>query len=910
MNERTPILNDKENDSSKGLDSEENNPVVEPEADTTDGAGDGDDGTPTGGGSPGDRGDGYSRISLVKEVEQSYLGYAMSVIIGRALPNVRDGLKPVQRRCLFAMHELRNYYNRPTIKSARVSGDVSGKFHPHGDQAIYETLVRLAQDFAMRYPLIEGQGNFGSVDGDQPAAPRYTEMRMQRISSMMLADIDEETVDLERNYDDTLDVPTVLPTRVPNLLINGSDGIAVALATKMPPHNLGEVVDACIATIENPDITVEGLMEHIQGPDFPTGAIVNGRAGIVQAYRTGRGSILIRSQAEIVENDNQDMIVVTEIPYQVNKANLIKRIAELVKAKRIEGITELRDESDKDGLRIAIELRRGEIGQTVLNLLYRYTDMEITYAFNCNALVDNVPRRVTLKDQIEYFLKHRREVIARRTQYRLRQSRARGHIIEGQAVALANIDEVLNLIRAANNRQEAEESLLSRAWNGNDIKALLSEAERDIVRPLDLEQEYGFLETTDDGIEGQYALSPGQARAIVEMQLHRLTSLETEQLAQDYKDIVERLRDLLDIQDSDERVNQVMIEELTEIRDLFADPRRTEIRDAIEDLTAKALIKPQNVVITVSHLGYAKSIAADEYTVQNRGGKGVIGVKTKEDDFTQHVLVTHNHNTLLVFTNLGRVFWLDAYKIRMAGRTSRGYPLVNLLKLEEGESATYFFPLPEDTSDGYLLFATQNGIVKRTALSQFSRPRSVGLKAIKLDDGDRLIGVAHTDGHQDVMLIQSGARLVRFKESDIRAMSRVARGVKGMRLRGEDQVIGLVVPEEDGLLCTIDELGTGKRISLDQFRVQGRGSLGRVVKKRDAKLLSALQVFPGDHLMLLNESGKFIRIDADRISHLGVYANGVKLMNASTDDRVLEVVRVPAMGVEDDDAEDSPDEEA
>ena len=897
MDDSKPDLSDSKDSSEKELNPSENEASIESDA-----GGGGDSGggsNDSSGEPPDDRNDGYTRVSLIKEVEESFLGYAMSVIIGRALPDVRDGLKPVHRRCLFAMHELNNYHNRPTIKSARVAGDVSGKYHPHGDQSTYETLVRMAQEFSMRYPLIEGQGNFGSVDGDPPAAPRYTEMRLQRITSMMLQDINEETVDFEPNYDDTLSMPSVLPARVPNLLINGSDGIAVAIATKIPPHNLGEVIDACIATIQDPEITIEGLMEHIKGPDFPTGAIINGRAGIVEAYTTGRGSIVIRSRAEVIQNGNQDMIVVTEIPYHVNKANLIKKIAELVKVKRIEGISDLRDESDKDGLRIAIELKRGEIGQTILNALYRYTELETSYSVNWNALVGNTPRRLTLKEQIEYFLAHRREIIARRTIFRLRRSRARGHTIEGQAIALANIDEVLTLIRQAESRAVAEEALLERTWDGSSIKSLLSEAERDIVRPLDLEEEYGF-QSGEEGSNNVYKLSPAQAKAIVELRLHRLTSLESDELSSNYKAIVDELRDLMEIQDSEDRAKQVMIEELTEVRDMFADERRTEIQDAITDLTAKALIKPQDVVITVSHNGYAKAIAAEEYSVQGRGGKGVIGVKTRENDFSQHVLVTHSHNTLLVFTNLGRVFWLDAYKIPMAGRNARGYPLINLLKFEEGERATCFFPISDKAStEGYLFFATRKGVVKRTLMSQFTRPRSVGLKAIRLDEDDQLVDVAHTDGRQDIMLVQSGARLVRFKESDIRAVARTARGVVGIRLRGDDEVISLIVPEESGMLCAIDELGKGKRVDLNLFNVKGRGNLGQLVKRRGVRLAGALQVLPGDHLMLLSESGKFIRIEADKITQMSAYANGVKLMSASSEDHILDVVRVPPVEVED-----------
>ena len=850
------------------------------------------DGTPPGEGGGG----GINRVSLTSEVEQSYMGYAMSVIIGRALPDIRDGLKPVHRRCLFAMAEMGNRYNRPTIKSARVQGEVHGKYHPHSDQSIYETIVRLAQTFMMRYPLVYGQGNFGSVDGDPPAAPRYTEMRMTRLAEMLLADLDKETVDFIPNYDETLTMPVVLPTRIPNLLINGSDGIAVAMATKMPPHNLGEVIDACIEVVKNPNATLEDLLEHVKGPDFPTGAIINGRAGIVDAYRTGRGTISVRSRAEIVPGDHHDSIIVTEIPFQVNKANLITRIAELVKAKKIEGITELRDESDKDGLRIAIELRRGEISQTVLNNLYKQTALELTYAINNNALVNGEPRQVSLKEIIDEFLAHRREVIARRTVYLLRQSRSQGHVLEGQAVALANIDDIVELIKNAGNREEAQVALRERSWEAASIEALLSRAERDIVRPLDLEDQYGFQAQEDEEASaGRYRLSPRQANAILDLRLHRLTNLEQQELVDNYKEIVTTIRELLEIQDSDERVNEVIVEELLEAREQFADVRKTEIRDAVEDLTDKALVKPQDVVITISHQGYAKAMAVAEYNVQRRGGKGITGVKTRDDDFTEHVIVAHNHSVLLMFTNRGRVFSLDTYKVPLASRVARGYPLVNLLKLETGEKVAHAFAVDETDESGYLFFATQQGYIKRTKFEAYSRIRTNGLIALKIAEDDQLIGVARTDGSDDIMLVQSSGKLVRFKESDVRAVGRTARGVRGMRLRGEERVISLIVPEPDGMLLTVTELGIGKRVKFDEFAVKSRATLGMKavrITDRTGSLVNALQVFEGDHLLLLNQEGKFIRIDADDVSLLSRVASGVKLMNASVDNRVIEVDRL------------------
>ena len=857
----------------------------------------GDNMPPSSDGSPpGQGGGGVNRVSLTSEVEQSYMGYAMSVIIGRALPDVRDGLKPVHRRCLFAMSEMGNRYNRPTIKSARVQGEVHGKYHPHGDQSIYETIARMAQLFVMRYPLVDGQGNFGSVDGDPPAAARYTEMRMTRFSEMLLADLDKETVDFVPNYDETLTMPVVLPTRVPNLLVNGSDGIAVAMATKMPPHNLGEIIDACVEVVQNPDATIEDLLQHVKGPDFPTGAIINGRAGIVDAYRTGRGTISVRSRAEIVQGDQRDSIIVTEIPFQVNKSLLISKIAELVKAKKIEGITELRDESDKDGLRITIELRRGEIAQTVLNNLYRHTALELSYAINNNALVKGEPRQVSLKEIIVEFLAHRREVIARRTIYLLRQSRSQGHLLEGQAVALANIDEVVELIKNAGNREEAQQALRDRSWEAASIEALLSRAERDIVRPLDLEDEYGFQTDEEAGEDaGRYRLSPRQANAILDLRLHRLTNLEQQELIGNYKEIVTTIRALLEIQDSDEKVNDLIIEELLEVKEQFADERRTEIRDAVEDLTDKALIKPQDVVITISHQGYAKAMPVAEYNVQRRGGKGITGVKTRDDDFTEHVIVAHNHSMLLMFTNRGRVYSLDAYKVPLASRVARGYPLVNLLKLDENEKVSCAFAVTESDESGYLFFATQRGYIKRTKFDAYSRIRASGLIALKIEDDDQLIGVARTDGTDDIMLVQSSGKLARFKESDVRVMGRTARGVRGMRLRDDDRVISLIVPQEDGFLLTVSELGIGKRVKFDEFAVKSRGILGmRAVRitEKTGSLVNALQVFAGDHLLLLNQDGKFIRIDADSVSLLSRIASGVKLMNASIDNPVVEVDRL------------------
>ena len=850
-------------------------------------------------------GGGIDRVSIEDEMHASYLGYAMSVIVGRALPDIRDGLKPVHRRCLFAMDQMNNHYNRPYVKCARVSGEVVGKYHPHGDQASYETIVRLAQDWNMRYPLVDGHGNFGSIDGDPPAAPRYTESRMSRIASAMLADLDMDTVEFGPNYDETLMMPLVLPTRIPNLLVNGATGIAVAMATNIPPHNMREVVDACCALVDAPDLSVDDLMQFVQGPDFPTAGIINGRAGIVNAYRTGTGRILVRARTEIVAIDGaREAIVVSEVPFGVNKALLIEKIAYLVKEKKIEGITELRDESDKDGLRVVIELRRGERGQIVLNNLFRHTNLESAFSVNSVALINGEPKQVNLKDMLVAFLDHRREVVVRRSNFQLRQARTRGHVLEGRTVALANIDAVVTLIRASSNRQAAHAALMARGWQAGPIATLLSRTDRDLVNPEDLEGDFGFRDVDGEEEGGQlYHLSDIQAGAILDIQLHALTNLEQDRLLGEYQEIVERIRELLKILDSDERVSQIIKDELNEVRETFGDERKTEIVSTQSDLTAKELVQPRDVVVTVSHRGYAKVQPLSEYRTQRRGGKGVGSSTVRDDDFIEHLLITHSHDLLLCFTDQGRVYWLDTYEIPEGSRVSRGRPLVNLLELDENERVSVIFPIKDFAEDSFLFFATERGYVKRTKLKYFGRPIRKGLRAINLAEDDKLIGVAVTTGHNDIMLVQSSGLAVRFKESDVRAVGRTARGVRGIRLYQNENVLSLIVPEADCHLLTVSANGIGKRTRFDAFRVVSRGSRGIRVAKQTEKtglLVSALKVHETDEIMLINESGKLIRMVVHGISISGRSTQGVKLMTLADESMVVQAVRIDENAVSDD----------
>ncbi len=829
-------------------------------------------------------------VTIESEMRQSYLDYAMSVIIGRALPDVRDGLKPVHRRVLFAMSELSNDWNKPYKKSARVVGDVIGKYHPHGDSAVYETIVRMAQDFSLRYPLVDGQGNFGSVDGDAAAAMRYTEIRMEKLAHDLMADLDKETVDFSDNYDGTERIPDVLPTRVPNLLINGSSGIAVGMATNIPPHNLREVISACVALMESPEITIDELMEHIQGPDFPTAAFINGRGGIIQAYRAGRGKVYIRSRNHI-ETDSKsgkESIVITEIPYQVNKARLIERIAELVKEKKIEGITELRDESDKDGLRVVIELRKGEVSDVVLNNLYAQTQLQVVFGINMVALMDGQPRLLNLKDMLEAFINHRREVVTRRTIYLLRKAREKGHILEGLAVALANIDEVIELIKTSPSAAEAKEKLLARTWKSDSVEKMLAEAGKDACRPDDLPVEYGLH-------EGMYRLSPEQAQAILELRLHRLTGLEHDKLISDYQELIRQISGYLDILGNESRLMEVIRQELDEVNNTYGDARRTEIVATQHDLTIEDLITEEDRVVTISAGGYAKTQPLTDYQAQRRGGMGKAAASVKDEDYVEQLLVASSHDTLLCFSTLGKVYWLKVYMIPLASRTSRGKPIVNILPLEEGESITSLLPIREYSDQHYIFMATANGTVKKTVLTAFANQRSVGLKAIELDEGDVLLKTAVTDGNCDVMLYSSSGKAVRFHESGVRAMGRVSRGVRGIRLQEGHAMVDMIIPQEGGQILAVSENGYGKRTSVDEFPVKGRGGLGVIgiqASERNGAIVGALQVSDGDEIMLISDKGTLVRTRVDEISLQGRNTQGVRLIKLKEGEVLVGVERV------------------
>jgi len=837
-----------------------------------------------------DQKDSIQSVAIESEMKQSYLDYAMSVIVGRALPDVRDGLKPVHRRVLFAMNELSNDWNKPFKKSARVVGDVIGKYHPHGDSAVYETIVRMAQDFSMRYMLVDGQGNFGSVDGDSAAAMRYTEIRMDKISHELLADLDKETVDFSENYDGTELIPDVLPTRVPNLLVNGSSGIAVGMATNIPPHNLNEVINGCFALMDNAEITVDDLMEHIQGPDFPTAALISGRAGIVQAYRTGRGKIYIRARADIEENEKsgKQSIIVTEIPYQLNKARLIERIAELVKEKKLEGITELRDESDKDGMRIVIELRKGEVADVVLNNLYAQTSMQMVFGINMVALVDGEPKTLNLKEMLEAFIRHRREVVTRRTIYLLRKARERGHILEGLAVALANIDEVIELIKSSPSSAEAKEKLLSRTWHSSGVEEMLAEAGPDACRPDNLPEELGLQS------EG-YRLSPEQAQAILELRLHRLTGLEHEKLINDYKELIRQIAEFIEILSNTDRLMEVIRGELEEISKEYGDDRRTEITSSRHDLTVEDLITEEDRVVTISNGGYAKSQPLTDYAAQRRGGMGKAAASVKEEDFVEHLLVASSHDTLLCFTSLGKVFWIKVFQMPLASRTSRGKPIVNILPLEEGENITSMLPIRVYEEGKFIFMATASGTVKKTPLENFSRQRSSGLKAIELEEGDVLVKTAITDGSQDVMLYSSSGKAVRFKESDVRPMGRTARGVRGIRLEPEHHMVDMIIPEEEGQILAVSENGYGKRTLVTEFPTKGRGGKGVIgiqASERNGQIVGAVQVFTGDEIMLISDKGTLVRTRTDEVSTQGRATQGVRLIKLKEGESLVGVARI------------------
>jgi DNA gyrase subunit A len=829
-------------------------------------------------------------VNIEDELKQSYLDYAMSVIVGRALPDVRDGLKPVHRRVLFAMNELSNDWNKAYKKSARVVGDVIGKYHPHGDSAVYETIVRMAQPFSLRYMLVDGQGNFGSVDGDRAAAMRYTEIRMMKMAHALLQDLEKETVDYVPNYDETEQIPVVLPTRIPNLLINGSSGIAVGMATNIPPHNLTEVVSGCLALIDNTDITVDELMEYIPGPDFPTGAIINGKAGIIEAYRTGRGRIYMRARAEVQvdEKTQRETIVVTEIPYQLNKARLIERIAELVKEKKLEGISELRDESDKDGLRIVIELKRGEVGDVVLNNLYSQTQLQNVFGINIVALVDGQPRILNLKDMLEAFVRHRREVVTRRTIYLLRKARERAHTLEGFAIALANIDEIIALIKTSSTPADAREGLIAKGWNPGSVLKMLDKAGPEAARPDGLDEQFGLH-------DGKYYLSPEQARDILELRLHRLTGMEHEKIIDEFALKLEEIADYQDILADISRLMSVIRQELEEVVEEFGDDRRTEIIESMHDLTVEDLITEEDRVVTISHGGYAKTQPLSDYQAQRRGGMGKSATAVKDEDFVEHLLVASTHATILCFTNLGKVYWLKVYQIPIAGRNSRGRPVVNLLPLDEGERISSILQVDEYSEDKFVLMATANGTVKKTSLQQYSRPRSVGLRAVDLVEGDHLVGTAIIDDNSDVMLFSSQGKAVRFSSTDARAMGRVSKGVRGMRLPEAHKVISMVIPEEDGFLLTVCENGFGKRTVVTEFPTKGRGGKGMIAiqaSDRNGPLVGATQLFSGDEIMLISDQGTMVRTRGDEVSVVGRNTQGVRIIRLKENENLVSLARI------------------
>ncbi|WP_339461970.1 DNA gyrase subunit A [Pseudomonas sp. EA_105y_Pfl2_R69] len=879
-------------------------------------------------------------VNIEDELKQSYLDYAMSVIVGRALPDARDGLKPVHRRVLFAMSELGNDWNKAYKKSARVVGDVIGKYHPHGDTAVYDTIVRMAQPFSLRYLLVDGQGNFGSVDGDNAAAMRYTEVRMTKLAHELLADLHKETVDWVPNYDGTEMIPAVMPTKIPNLLVNGSSGIAVGMATNIPPHNLTEVINGCLALIDNGELTVDELMQYIPGPDFPTAAIINGRAGIIEAYRTGRGRIYMRARAIIEDIDKvggRQQIIVSELPYQLNKARLIEKIAELVKEKKLEGITELRDESDKDGMRIVIELRRGEVPEVVLNNLYAQTQMQSVFGINVVALIDGQPKVLNLKDMLEAFILHRREVVTRRTVFELRKARERGHILEGQAVALSNIDPVIALIKASPTPAEAKLALIATPWESSAVETMVERAGADACRPDDLDPQYGLR-------DGKYFLSPEQAQAILELRLHRLTGLEHEKLLAEYQEILTQIGELIRILTSATRLMEVIREELEAVKAEFGDKRRTEILDNRLDLTLADLITEEERVVTISHGGYAKSQPLHSYQAQRRGGKGKSATGIKDEDYIAHLLVANSHSTLLLFSSKGKVYWLKTYEIPEASRAARGRPLVNLLPLGEGERITAMLQIdlealrqqapegdeqddiegvvieaeeiedlaegddaddetPDEPTGAYIFMATAKGTVKKTPLVQFSRPRSSGLIALRLDEDDTLISAAVTDGAREVMMFSDGGKVIRFKESKVRTMGRTARGVRGMRLPEGQEIISMLIPEVDAQILTASERGYGKRTAMAEFPRRGRGGQGviaMVSNERNGKLVGAVQVLDGEEIMLISDQGTLVRTRVSEVSSLGRNTQGVTLIKLAKDESLVGLERVQEPSVEDD----------
>lgn len=830
-------------------------------------------------------------VNIEEELKSSYLDYAMSVIVGRALPDVRDGLKPVHRRVLFAMNVLGNDWNKPYKKSARVVGDVIGKYHPHGDSAVYETIVRLAQPFSMRYMLVDGQGNFGSVDGDSAAAMRYTEVRMAKIAHELLADLEKETVDFVPNYDGTEHIPAVMPTRIPNLLVNGSSGIAVGMATNIPPHNLGEVIDGCLAYVDNEDITIEELMEHITGPDFPTAAIINGRRGILDAYRTGRGKIYIRAQADIEtdEKTGRETIIVTEIPYQVNKARLIEKIAELVKDKRIEGISGLRDESDKDGMRIVVEIKRDAVGEVVLNHLFSQTQMQVSFGINMVALHQGQPKLLNLKEIISAFIRHRREVVTRRTIFELRKARDRAHILEALAVALANIDPVIEMIRQAPNPAEAKAALIAQPWDLGSVSTMLERAgDSNVARPEWLEPQYGVH-------DGKYYLTEQQAQAILDLRLQKLTGLEHEKLLDEYRELLLQIAELLHILRSPERLMEVIREELNAIKDQYNDPRRTEITENTADINIEDLINEENVVVTLSHQGYVKYQPLTDYEAQRRGGKGKSAARIKEEDFIDRLLVANTHDTILCFSSRGRLYWMKVYQLPEASRGARGRPIINLLPLEQNERITAILPVREYEEGKFVFMATASGTVKKTPLQDFSRPRSAGIIAVNLNEGDELIGVDLTDSTNEVMLFSADGKVVRFAEDCVRPMGRTATGVRGMKLSDDDKVVSLIIPRGEGDILTVTENGYGKRTAQSEYPTKNRATQGVIsikVSERNGKVVGAIQVEETDQIMMITNAGTLVRTRVSEVSIVGRNTQGVTLIRTTEGELVVGLQRV------------------
>lgn len=840
------------------------------------------------------------KVNLEDEMKKSYLDYAMSVIVGRALPDVRDGLKPVHRRVLYAMSELGNDWNKAYKKSARIVGDVIGKYHPHGDTAVYDTIVRMAQPFSLRYMLVDGQGNFGSVDGDAAAAMRYTEIRMSKIAHQLLADIDKETVDFVANYDETEHEPAVLPSRVPNLLVNGSSGIAVGMATNIPPHNINEVINAVIAMSYNQDITLDELMQHLPGPDFPTAGIINGAKGIREAYETGKGKIYMRAKThiEVDETSGKQTIVVDELPYQVNKAKLIEKIAELQKIKRIEGITALRDESDKEGMRVIIEMRRGEVAEVMLNQLFKLTQLQTVFGMNMVALVDGQPELLNLRQIINAFLKHRREVIVRRTLFLLKKARARAHVLEGLAIALANIDEIIALIKSSDSPGAAREALLAKRWQSSLIKTMLS-GDANLCRPEDLSDEYGIF---DDG----YQLSPIQAKAILDLQLHRLTGLEQEKITNEFKEIIIKIQEFIEILTNPDRLLEVVREELEEIKTNFGDDRRTVIIQNQMHLTMEDLITEEEVVVTLSHAGYAKMQQLDAYQAQRRGGKGKVATKMKEEDFVERLWITNTHDTLLCFSDKGKLYWLKVYELPMASRISRGKPLVNLLPLDKDERITAILPIREYEEDKFIFFATSKGVVKKSALTNFSNPRANGVIGLDLLEGDHLINVEITNGSKEILLFTTDGKCVRFDESNVRAMGRTARGVRGIKLRDDQSVVSMFVADQGNVLvCT--ENGYGKQTKLDDFRKINRGGQGVIAiqcSDRNGAVVGACQVTEKDEIMLISDGGTLVRTKASGISTVGRNTQGVTLIRLSNKEKLVSLAKIALMEDENSDEEE------